>query len=69
MTTFPRRIFPAALVLAVASPALAHPGHDGHELTWDLSLPAAHPLVVLAGLLLVSVAVWGAGRMVPRRAA
>jgi urease accessory protein len=70
MTTFPRRIFSAAaLVFAVASPALAHPGHDGgHELTWDLSLPAAHPFVALTGLLVAAVVVWVAWRKVSRRA-
>lgn len=35
----------------VASTALlqAHPGHEGHELTWDFSHLAAHPLATFGG--------------------
>ncbi|HEY9156014.1 MAG TPA: HupE/UreJ family protein [Opitutaceae bacterium] len=41
--------------------AQAHPGHDGHELTWDFSGGALHPLSGWDHLLaMVSVGVWAA---------
>lgn len=44
-----------ALSLAAAPAALAHPGHDGHELTWDFSHLAAHPLATLGCFTVISV--------------
>ncbi len=32
-----------AAFFATASLAQAHPGHDGHDFTWDFSHFAAHP--------------------------
>jgi hypothetical protein len=49
--------------------ARAHPGHDGHELTWDFGHLAAHPLATLAWLTLFSAAIWGAVKLVRSSAA
>jgi len=39
--------------------AHAHPGHDGHELTWDFATGASHPLLGLDHLLaMVAVGLW-----------
>ena len=45
--SFVRRLFPAFAFLSVTSLAWAHPGHDGHELTWDLGHLAQHPLATI----------------------
>lgn len=62
-----RRRALACLVVApvVAGRALAHPGHEGHELTWDLSHLAQHPWAVVGALALVGVGVF-LGRQVLR---
>ena len=48
-----------ASLVAVPTLAQAHPGHDGHELTWDFS--ASSPLLIASGivttLLLVATAI------------
>ena len=51
---------------ATAIMAMAHPGHDGGELTWDLQAGhlAAHPLATAAGALLLLVGTWTAARLV-----
>ena len=36
-----------AIFLAMAGAAQAHPGHDGHELTWEFRHLAQHPVVAL----------------------
>ena len=46
------------LSLAAAPAALAHPGHDGHELTWDFSHLTAHPLATLSCFLAISALAW-----------
>ena len=51
------------LSLAAAPAALAHPGHDGHELTWDFSHLAAHPLATLGCFLGISALAWIGWRM------
>jgi hypothetical protein len=57
-------------VLAAALPAIAraHPGHDGHELTWDFGHLAAHPLATLVWLALAGGVVWLAARALRPRA-
>ena len=48
MKTSLRRGLPLLFVYFTSSAlALAHPGHDDHELTWDFSHLVAHPLVTL----------------------
>jgi hypothetical protein len=55
------RVF-ALIPAVIASSALvhAHPGHDGHELTWDFGHLAAHPLATSACVALL-LAVGGGG--------
>lgn len=56
-----RRLCVVAGFVALPAWALAHPGHDGHELTWDFTGGATHPLYGLDHLLaLVAVGVWSA---------
>jgi hypothetical protein len=54
----------AAFALAAfALPVLAHahPGHDGHELTWDFTSGASHPLLGWDHLIaMVAVGLWAA---------
>ena len=51
----------ALAAFALPSLALAHPGHDGHELTWDFSGGFAHPLSGWDHLLaMVAVGLWAA---------
>lgn len=55
----PKRILGLILpVLAFPVSALAHPGHDGHELTWDLGTGLGHQLATLS--LLITPLVLGA---------
>lgn len=61
MKRFLRFALPAAAALLFPALAHAHPGHDGHELTWDFSAGAAHPLSGLDHLLaMVAVGLWAA---------
>ena len=54
-----RRLFPyASLLLLSPTLALAHPGHEGNELTWDYQHLMAHPLATLGCLAVLAV---GAG--------
>ena len=49
--------------LALLFPALAqaHPGHEGHDLTWDFSAGLAHPLTGVDHILaMVAVGLWAA---------
>jgi hypothetical protein len=48
--------------------AFAHPGHDGHELTWDFRHLADHPAATIGCFGLVIGASW-AGWLLLRRAA
>lgn len=53
----------ALLALAVAAPlsAFAHPGHEGHDLTWDFSGGFAHPFTGWDHLLaMIAVGLWAA---------
>lgn len=55
-----RRLLPA-LLLAFPVLAHAHPGHEGHDLTWDFTGGALHPLFGVDHLLaIVTVGVWAA---------
>jgi len=48
------------IALAVVLPAVAqaHPGHDGHELTWDLGHLAAYPGATLLWTLAFAAGIW-----------
>ncbi len=53
-----RRLGLATAFLAVSGLAQAHPGHDGHELTWDLSHLADFPVATITCFTVVAVAGW-----------
>ena len=62
-----RRSLPlAAALFASAGLAQAHPGHDGHELTWDFSAGhlAGHPLATMACALVLVTSAWALARLV-----
>jgi hydrogenase/urease accessory protein HupE len=59
MKTISRAFAPVLLLLATASLAQAHPGHDGHELTWDLRHLAAHPGATILCFSVIAIATWG----------
>lgn len=53
--------FLALAAFALPVLAHAHPGHDGHELTWDFAGGASHPLLGLDHLIaMVAVGLWAA---------
>ena len=59
MKRHPAYFFLTAISLAAAPAALAHPGHDGHELTWDFSSGFSHPLFGADHLLaMLAVGLW-----------
>ncbi len=43
--------------MAAAGTARAHPGHDGHELTWDFSHLAQHPVATISCAMVVGAGV------------
>ena len=45
-TTLHHAVAPFAVLLSTAVLAQAHPGHDGHDFTWDFGHLAAYPDVV-----------------------
>jgi hypothetical protein len=61
MNTTPRRILVPALALATTT-LQAHPGHDGHELTWDLDHLAAHPAATLLCFAVMALGAWLLGQ-------
>ena len=48
--------------------AHAHPGHDGHELTWDFGHLAAYPLATTGCLAVLAIFAWAGWRMLRRAA-
>ena len=59
--------FLALLTFALPVLARAHPGHDGHELTWDYSHLAAHPLATLGCFGVFALAGWSLWKLVRSR--
>ncbi len=51
------------LFAAVAVSSQAHPGHDGHELTWDFSSGLAHPFTGWDHLLAMIAVGWWAAQL------
>jgi hydrogenase/urease accessory protein HupE len=47
-TSFVRGLALAISFLTSRSLVQAHPGHDDHEITWDFSHLAAHPIATIA---------------------
>ncbi len=52
-----------SLILLSPALAMAHPGHEGHELTWDLNHLAAHPLATLLDCSVIAAGAWCAWRV------
>ena len=61
-TPFVRSLGLCATILFLTTSVDAHPGHDGtHELTWDFSGGALHPLSGLDHMLaMIAIGVWAA---------
>lgn len=58
-TSIVRRLFLSTLFLGSLDLLQAHPGHDdGHELTWDFSHLAAHPVATTLCFTVATAAVW-----------
>ena len=53
----------ASLLLLFPALAQAHPGHDGHELTWDFGHLAAHPLATIACIVVLGAGFWAARQL------
>jgi urease accessory protein len=61
MKTSGKLIFASVLVFALPVLANAHPGHDGHDLTWSFSTGLGHPLSGWDHLLaMLAVGIWAA---------
>ncbi len=61
MKRHPAFVVLLALFLAAAPAALAHPGHEGHELTWDFTTGFTHPLFGWDHLVaMLAVGLWAA---------
>jgi urease accessory protein len=56
----------ALLFLATASLAHAHPGHEGHELTWDFAAGFFHPLSGFDHALVAVAVGWWAAQLAGR---
>ncbi len=54
-----RALAPAAAFLAFATLAQAHPGHEGHDFTWDFGHLSAYPDATILCLGVVGVLAWG----------
>lgn len=69
MKISPRRLGCAVIgFLSGAAVASAHPGHDGHELTWDFSHLAQHPFATMGCAAVVGAAVAMLMQVIRRRA-
>jgi hypothetical protein len=63
-----RRLVLSFAFLASAAEMLAHPGHDGHDLTWDFSHLAAYPMATAGCLAIAAMLGWIGWRMLRRSA-
>lgn len=65
MTPFLHRaLAPTAIFLATAALAQAHPGHDGHDFTWDFGHLSAYPGATVLCLGVLGVMAWGVWQVV-----
>lgn len=55
----PRLVAPAVIFFATAALAQAHPGHDGHDFTWDFGHLAAYPDATILCLGVLGAVAWG----------
>ena len=64
MNTIVRRTLSfTATFFAATAPALAHPGHDGHDFTWDFGHLASHPLATLGCSVVLVAGAWAIARL------
>ncbi|HYD85230.1 MAG TPA: hypothetical protein VEA63_14290 [Opitutus sp.] len=56
----PRTLARIAVLAATFTPvvALAHPGHDDHDFTWEFSHLAAHPVATLLCVTVLAAIAW-----------
>lgn len=60
MKTFSLRLVaPTAVFLATAALAQAHPGHDGHNFTWDFTHLVDHPDTTILFIGVLGAVAWG----------
>jgi len=59
-----RALAPIAVFLSTAVLAQAHPGHDGHDFTWDFGHLAANPDATILCFGVLGVVIWGTWKMV-----
>jgi uncharacterized iron-regulated membrane protein len=62
--SFRRTLTPTVIFLATAGLAQAHPGHDGHDLTWDMRHLAANPDATILCMGVLGLVVWGTWKVV-----
>lgn len=69
MKLSPRRaLVPVAAFVAAASVAQAHPGHDGHDFTWDFGHLAAYPDATILCIGVLGAVAWVVWKIVSARA-
>jgi hypothetical protein len=56
-TSLARLLILATAFLSATGVASAHPGHDGHELTWDLRHLAQHPIATIGCAAVIGAAI------------
>jgi hydrogenase/urease accessory protein HupE len=61
--------FLALAAFALPVLAHAHPGHEGHELTWDFDHLVAHPTATLVCFAIFAAAGWAVWRVLRSRQA
>ena len=64
MPSLRRALTSSAIFLATAVLTQAHPGHDGHDLTWELRHLAANPGATLWCFGVVGAVAWGLWRII-----
>lgn len=63
MKTTTRLLFAGAFVAGCVPLAQAHPGHDGHELTWDFQTGFVHPFSGIDHLVGILAVGWWAAQL------
>ncbi len=68
-TSIVHRLLLSTLFLGSLDLLQAHPGHDdGHELTWDFSHLASHPVATILCVTVAAASVWVGVRLIRVRA-
>lgn len=58
-----RLVAVSAVFMTAADALRAHPGHDGHELTWDFGHLAAHLATTFGWVAIAAAAAWAGWRI------